>query len=126
MKKVWDLTHLSVQDEVRLGEELNTLVLTSTPAVEGGPMPRRLVETADPIVDKRMRKDLDYKFLVLDSEVINAFSHPGGYVYVTKGLMDWVGEDRNFVLEFVVAHEIAHVDQRHAISCLSLNYSYPL
>ena len=66
----------------------------------------------------RSRKELDYTFTILDSEAVNAFSHPGGYIYVTRGLMDWIGEDENYVLQFVLAHEIYHVDQRHALTCL--------
>jgi hypothetical protein len=51
---------------------------------------------------------------------VNAFSHPGGYIYLTKGLFDFIGadEDEDFVLQFVLAHEMAHVELGHAIKCL--------
>ena len=51
---------------------------------------------------------------------MNAFSHPGGYIYLTRGLFDFVGadEDEDYVLQFVIGHEIAHVDMQHAIRCL--------
>jgi Zn-dependent protease with chaperone function len=82
-------------------------------------MPRRVEETAEPYDAARSRKDIDNTFTVLDSDAVNAFSHPGGYVYVTSGLMDWIGEDQSYALEFLLAHEIAHVDMRHALACLN-------
>ena len=118
MKRVWDLSDLKPEDEKRLGQELHDLVLRFHPKVEVGPMPRRVEEAAEPFVAARARKDVDYTFTVLDSDTVNAFSHPGGYVYVTRGLMDWIGEDDLPSLEFVLAHEVAHVDLQHALSCL--------
>ena len=54
----------------------------------------------------------------MDSDEVNAFSHPGGYVYVNRGLFDLIGEDEDYALQFAVGHEIAHVDLQHAIKCL--------
>ena len=55
---------------------------------------------------------------MLDSSAVNAFSHPGGYVYITRGLLEWISEDENPALQFVLAHEIFHVDRKHAFQCL--------
>ena len=41
---------------------------------------------------------------------VNAFSTPGGYIYVSRGLFDLIGEDEDYALRFAVGHEIAHVD----------------
>ena len=49
---------------------------------------------------------------------VNAFSHPGGYVYITRGLLEWISEDEDPALQFVLAHEIFHVDRKHAFQCL--------
>lgn len=58
------------------------------------------------------RKDVSYTFTVLDSPVINAFALPGGYVYVTRGLMAWANSEAE--LAAVMAHEIGHVNARHS------------
>lgn len=58
------------------------------------------------------RKDVTYTFTVLDSPVINAFALPGGYVYVTRGLMQWANSEAE--LAAVMAHEIGHVNARHS------------
>ena len=80
--------------------------------------PRRLEEAAEPYLESVARKGLTYTFTVLDCDESNAFSHPGGYVYVCRGLFDWIAEEEDYALEFVVAHEMAHVDLGHAADCL--------
>ena len=64
------------------------------------------------------RKEIKYKFFILDSDVVNAFSIPGGNVYISRGLFDLIGEDEDYALQFAIGHEIAHVDLEHAIKCL--------
>ncbi len=56
--------------------------------------------------------DLAYTVSVLDSSVVNAFSLPGRYVYVTRGLLAAANDEAE--LAGVLAHEMAHVDARHA------------
>ena len=60
------------------------------------------------------RQELNFKFGLLNSDTINAFSAPGGYVFITKGLYDLVG-DNDDQLAGVLGHEITHVTQRHAL-----------
>ncbi len=64
-------------------------------------------------------KDVHYTFTVLESDAVCAFSHPGGYVYVCRGLFNLIGEDEDYALEFAVGHEIAHVDLQHALAGLA-------
>lgn len=56
--------------------------------------------------------DLDFNFTVLDSEVVNAFALPGGYVYVSRGLLALANSEAE--LAGVIAHEIGHVTSRHS------------
>jgi predicted Zn-dependent protease len=63
------------------------------------------------------RQELNYKFGILNSDTINAFSAPGGYVFITKGLYDLVG-DNDDQLAGVLGHEITHVTQRHALKII--------
>ncbi len=63
------------------------------------------------------RQELNFKFGILYSDTINAFSAPGGYVFITKGLYDLVG-DNDDQLAGVLGHEITHVTQRHALKII--------
>lgn len=64
-------------------------------------------EETDPLY-----KNTEFHFRVLDSEVVNAFALPGGYVYVTRGLLTHLENEAQ--LAVVLGHEIAHVAARHA------------
>jgi hypothetical protein len=113
-----DLAQLTIQDEMRLGRELNKLIMTYNRRLDDGAREQRVEDIARPLLNKRMRKEIEYTFTILDSEAVNAFSHPGGYIYVCRGLFNLFGEDEDYVLEFVLGHEIAHVDLKHALTCL--------
>lgn len=63
------------------------------------------------------RPSLDFRFAILDSPVVNGFSAPGGYIYITKGLYDAVADDNQ--LAGVLAHEICHITRRHALQTIS-------
>ncbi|MFZ2957974.1 MAG: M48 family metallopeptidase [Candidatus Ozemobacteraceae bacterium] len=71
-----------------------------------GRVARKLVPVCD-------RKDLTYRFSVLNTDEVNAFAAPGGYVYVTRGLLKMVSSDDE--LAGVLAHELGHVNCKHGI-----------
>ena len=63
------------------------------------------------------RQDLQWRFGLLESSAINAFSAPGGRVFITRGLYELpLGDDE---LAGVLAHEIIHIDERHAIDIIA-------
>ena len=62
------------------------------------------------------RPDVQYKFFVLDTPTVNAFALPGGYVYVTRGILALANTEAQ--LASVLAHEVAHVTARHSADCV--------
>ena len=66
------------------------------------------------------RKDLVYTVRVIEDDGINAFSLPGGYVYVNKGLVDLIGNDDQ--LAAVIGHEVGHITAKHAMKRLQGAY----
>lgn len=100
-------------DEARVGREQHPEVVRAF----GGAYPdRRIQEYVTRVGDSLARvtevPDLKFTFTVLDSPVVNAFALPGGYVYVTRGLMAIASDEAE--LAGVIAHEIGHVTARHA------------
>jgi predicted Zn-dependent protease len=63
------------------------------------------------------RPDLKWRFGVLDSNTVNAFSAPSGYVFITRGLYALAADDDQ--LAGVLGHEIAHITQRHALKIVA-------
>ncbi|MDF1578855.1 MAG: M48 family metalloprotease [Desulfobulbales bacterium] len=64
------------------------------------------------------RSDLDFRFAVLASSTINAYAAPGGYIFVTKGAIANMADEAE--LAAVLAHEIAHVAERHIVRELGI------
>lgn len=64
------------------------------------------------------RPELSYKFAILDSDEINAYAAPGGYIFITKGAILQMKDESE--LAAVLAHEIAHVNERHIVSELNI------
>ena len=62
------------------------------------------------------RADLDYHFAVLDSDAVQAVSAPGGYVFVTRGALAKMHSEAE--LAGVLAHEVAHIAARHALTII--------
>ncbi|MCB1531479.1 MAG: M48 family metalloprotease [Alphaproteobacteria bacterium] len=58
------------------------------------------------------RSDVQYKFFIIDSPIVNAFALPGGYVYVSRGLLALANSEAE--LAGVMAHEVGHVTARHS------------
>ena len=63
------------------------------------------------------RPDLPWTFRVLNDPVVNAFALPGGYIYVTRGILAHMGSEAE--LAAVLGHEIGHVTARHGVNRLS-------
>jgi hypothetical protein len=118
LTRAWNLGGLTTDVERLVGAQLHDVIVHFNPLVEDGPWLSRVEDAAEPFLKTLRRKEINYKFFILDSDAVNAFSAPGGYVYVSRGLFDLFGEDDDDALQFAIGHEIAHVDLEHAIRCL--------
>lgn len=101
---------LSVQEEQRRGRDVYRVCLAQLKIAKTGAA-RRLTTLAKPLLELRKRTEISYTFTVVEDESVNAFSHLGGYVYVHRGLLKYCKSDAE--LQFVLGHEIAHVDLKH-------------
>ncbi|MFP4106170.1 MAG: M48 family metalloprotease [Phycisphaerae bacterium] len=68
------------------------------------------------VAKKSARPDLPYEFALLESDTPNAFALPGGKIYVTRGLVEVMTNERQ--LAAVLSHEVGHVAQRHNVKAL--------
>jgi predicted Zn-dependent protease len=68
------------------------------------------------------RPDLTWRFGVLDSDTVNAFSAPDGYVFITRGLYELCTSDDE--LAGVLGHEIAHITGKHALNIVARNDAF--
>jgi predicted Zn-dependent protease len=104
---------VSERDESRLGAQLHSEVLKKFKLSTVGQT--RLSQIGQRVAVVSQRPKLAYHFYVVTNREINAFSGPGGYVYLTSGLMKLANDDE---LAAVLAHEIGHVVARHSLKSL--------
>lgn len=65
--------------------------------------------------------DLNFHFALLDSDTVNAYSAPGGYIFITRGAL-LQAQDKS-ELAGIMAHEIVHISERHIVKALSIRAS---
>ena len=70
-------------------------------------------QVGERVAAKSHRPDLIYRFAVLDTPDVNAFALPGGYIYITRGLLAYLNSEAE--LAAVLGHEIGHVTARHSV-----------
>ncbi len=116
-RKVWDLEKLDVQGEKELGRALFDVITRFEKPIDDTELHDRINSVKGPLLAKCKRKYVHYTFTILDSDRQNAFSHPGGYIYLTRGLLqEGIPKGEDYRLEFVLGHEIAHVDIQHSLA----------
>lgn len=118
-----DLILYSTDKEIRLGRNLAKKVGQEYPLSKNPIDLKRVNDIGDKIAEVCDRQEVNYYFYVIDKLDKNAFSLPGGYVYVNKGLLDILDDDE---LAFVIAHEIGHIVARHHIKKLQAAMGYNL
>jgi predicted Zn-dependent protease len=102
--------------EIEIGRQLASVLLGSKP-LHGDPALQRYVNRLGRWISlQSARPQLPWTFGVLDDPGFNAFAAPGGYVFVTKGLVDRVDEGE---LAGILAHEVSHVDDKHHLKALA-------
>ena len=99
--------------EIELGRKNHAQILKEyTPYAD--PQVQAMVNRiGQEIAGQSHRPDLAFTFTVLDSPEVNAFALPGGYVYITRGIMVYLNDEEQ--LAGVLGHEIGHVTARHGV-----------
>jgi len=101
----------SADDEARSGDAIAATVFGAAP-VWRNPAAQSYVNLVGRNLSRQVeRKDVQWRFAILDTPSINAMAFPGGIVVVTRGLYALLGSEDE--LAAVLAHEIAHVNRRH-------------
>jgi predicted Zn-dependent protease len=103
---------LSVQQEIELGAQADQQIVAEFGVYNDQAITAYVKAMGDKIAAKAENPGYPFTFRVLDSPVINAFALPGGYVYVTRGLLAHLDNDAQ--LAVVLGHEIGHITARHS------------
>ena len=105
--------------EIEIGRQLSAILLGSKPLHPDMKLQAYVNQLGRWISLQSARPNLAWTFMVLDDPGFNAFAAPGGYVFVTKGLVDRTQSEAE--LAGVLAHEIVHVVEKHHLKALAKN-----
>ena len=115
-KPAFNLQNPSKEEEIQLGREITGNLLGAAPLVNDAALQNYVNKVGRWVANQSERSDLPWHFGVIESEDINAFAAPGGYVIITKGLYRKLENEAQ--LAGVLAHEIAHVVRNHHLKIL--------
>jgi predicted Zn-dependent protease len=106
-----EVPHISDKEEVDIGREVAAEVEAEFGVYHNVEQLNRVADIGRAILHYVDRPHMPYTFTLLDTEEINAFAVPGGFIYITRGMLDFVQDDDE--LAGVISHEIAHIARRH-------------
>ncbi len=111
------LTLISQSQELALGRESDAEITAAMGVYEDPGLAAYVGDIGTRMARLSERPDLTWTFRVMDDPAVNAFALPGGYIYVTRGLLAHLSSEAE--LATVLGHEIGHVTGRHAVERLS-------
>ncbi len=103
--------NFSIADEKKLGQEYHTLILATYPIVNDPEVEGYIKDIVHKVAAAMPPQPFPITTTVVNNGSINAFATPGGYIYIFTGLITEFDNDAQ--LAGVIAHELAHVSQRH-------------
>jgi len=111
------LALISEAQEIQMGREADKDVVASIGLYPDESLQRYIQDFCVQIAATTERPNLPWTFRVVDDAAVNAFAIPGGFIYVTRGIMAHLNSEAE--LAAILGHEIGHVTARHSVSQMS-------
>ncbi|WP_276361031.1 M48 family metalloprotease [Daejeonella sp. H1SJ63] len=105
---------MSEEQEIAMGKEADPEIVAQYGLYENKALQDFITQKGREMAAISHRPNLKYEFKIVDSEILNAFAVPGGYVYFTRGIMAHFNNEAEFA--GVLGHEIGHITARHSVS----------
>jgi predicted Zn-dependent protease len=107
-------TLMSEAQEIQIGQEQDAQVRKDMGVYDDATLQQYVSSIGLKLAQASERPNLPWHFTVVDSPAVNAFALPGGYIYLTRGILPYLDDEAQ--LAGVLGHEIGHVTARHAAS----------
>jgi predicted Zn-dependent protease len=111
------LSLISTGEEIRIGREADTQIVATMGVYADQELQNYTQELGLKMASVCERPELPWSFRVLDDALINAFAVPGGFIYVTRGILAYCNNEAE--LTGILGHEIGHVTAKHTVIKLS-------
>src|SRR5262245_16690147 len=107
-----EISFMSEEQEISVGRELDAQVRREMGLYQDDELQRYVSDLGMRIARSSQRPNLPWSFAVVDSPAVNAFALPGGFIYITRGILPYLDNEAQLV--GVLGHEIGHVTARHS------------
>jgi predicted Zn-dependent protease len=104
---------ISTEKEIDIGRGIAATIAGRFPVSSDAALTRYVNLVGLTVASQAPRPDITYRFAVLETPIVNAYSAPGGYVFITRGALGLIENEAE--LAGVLAHEVAHVNRRHVV-----------
>ncbi len=111
------LVLISEQEEIQIGRESDQQVREQMGVYADAELQQYVDRVGRQLVRASFRPEIPWTFTVVDEQAVNAFALPGGFVYITRGILPFLRDEAE--LAAVMGHEIGHVDARHGVDAYS-------
>lgn len=115
-EKLKVLKEPSETDEIEIGKGVAANLLGAAPPVNDAKLQAYVNRVGQWIAMHSDRPDLPWHFAVVDTDGVNAFATPGGYIFITRGMLLRMRDEAE--LAGVLAHEVTHVVEKHALKTM--------
>ncbi|HSC71504.1 MAG TPA: M48 family metalloprotease [Candidatus Methylomirabilis sp.] len=112
-----ELSLVSEGQEIQMGQQAAQEVAQTIGFVDDPELQSYVADIGERMAGKSERPDLPWEFHVVNDASVNAFALPGGFIYVTRGLLGHMNSEAE--LATVLGHEIGHVTARHSVQQIS-------
>ncbi|MFA6014836.1 MAG: M48 family metalloprotease [Gallionellaceae bacterium] len=113
-----EITSGDVTAEITLGRQIAARILGRFKAYDDPALIKYVNLVGLSLAKQTNRPELNFRFMVLDSNEVNAYASPGGYIFVTSGALKLMNDEAE--LAGVLAHEIAHITEKHVVKELNI------
>ena len=119
-----DFVLMSEKQEIETGRQLAPEIRKSYGVYASDRLQQYVDSVGQRLSSRSHRPDIAYHFTVLDSPIVNAFALPGGYIFITRGLLAYMNSEAE--LAGVLGHEIGHVTARHSVRQYTQTATYQI
>jgi predicted Zn-dependent protease len=107
---------ISDADEKQIGSDISAKLREKYGVVQDKAVTKYVTLVGTVLAQQSSRPALDWTFIVLDTDGVNAFAAPGGFVHITRGALALIQNESE--LADVLGHEISHVTEKHTINAI--------
>jgi predicted Zn-dependent protease len=123
-KEKFDAMNITPAEERELGEQVSLKLREHFGVYQDEPVTKYVSLVGTVLAHQSTRANLDWKFIVLDTDGVNAYAAPGGFIHITRGLLGMMKTESE--LAGVLGHEITHVSAKHTVRAIQKSKGFSI